>query len=366
MTPFRKYKLVHSRSLAKRSEFALRVKLLILLGLLAILGCKNTEIKDQTGEGKLDDQLAKRLKTEVQTRVRESDKTSGVVVDDERAEPLSERASEQNEGPEEHSPKESTISQTYISEACGMKFVRIEAGTFTMGSPAGAFPSSEWETEHEVEITRPFYMGTYEVTREEWVEVMRFKPWDLNKPSWLVKAQEVEDQSRWPATDIQWAFAQLFLQKLSKLDGRQYRLPSEAEWEYVCRAGTNTHFFCGNVDKDLYEYGWMRGNSEAQKTDAGDFGNRVHSVGLLKPNPWGVYDLCGNVREWCEDWYDRDYYQRSPVNDPVNLEETSQKVLRGGNVYYDPVGCRSAVRGSMRPDSEHLDTVGFRVVCEIE
>jgi formylglycine-generating enzyme required for sulfatase activity len=249
----------------------------------------------------------------------------------------------------------------------GMKFAQMPAGVFVMGSPAEEKRRSKDENQHEVEISRPLQMGVHAVTQGQWRAVMG------NNPSFFCAAgdgkEKVEglDTSDFPVENVSWEDAQEFLNKLNALEkereaGRRYRLPTEAEWEYACRAGakeyqvfhygdslTSTH---ANFDGD-YPY-------EAPK---GPYLGRTCKVGSYEPNAFGLYDMHGNVWEWCSDWYDMDYYAKSPRRDPQGPAEGTSRVLRGGS--WDCFGqrCRSAWRNGIEPSKTH-EFLGFRVVLE--
>jgi formylglycine-generating enzyme required for sulfatase activity len=210
-------------------------------------------------------------------------------------------------------------------------FVQIPAGEFLMGSEYGA---NDQMPAHKVKITRSFEIGKYEVTQAQWETVMR------NNPSRFKGANL-------PVERVSWDDAQEFIKKLNaKNDGYVYRLPTEAEWEYACRA-ESTGGYAGNLDEMV----WYDKNS----------GSKTHNVGEKKPNVWGVYDMHGNVWEWCADWYDGGYYAKSPDADPKGPDSGSGRVLRGGGWRNDAVGCRSAYRLNNTP-VYRFDSVGFRLV----
>ena len=233
-------------------------------------------------------------------------------------------------------------SKTYTN-SIGMKFILIPAGSFMMGcnnnfeycdSYSGDTPR------HRITISKPFYMGKYEVTQDQWVSVMGSNPSKFKS-----KTNPVEQ--------VSWDDVQIFIHKLNQDEGtKKYRLPTEAEWEYACRAGTITTYFFGDEKNKLGQYVWFNKNS----------GRRTHSVGQLKPNAWGLYDMHGNVDEWCQDGYSEDYYARSPSIDPKGGGAVKgRRFLRGGS-WSSPAGdCRSASRvhcGSLLRDGD----LGFRLV----
>ena len=190
-----------------------------------------------------------------------------------------------------------------------MEFVAVPPGEFTMGcSPGDSECDDDEKPSRRVRITEGFEMGKYEVTQTEWEAVTG------SNPSYFKGADRPVEMVRW--NDIQ-----EFLAKLNaRNDGRQYRLPTEAEWEYAARAGT-TGKYAGELD----DMAWYYANS----------GGETHPVGQKQPNAWGLYDMHGNVWEWCRDWYDKDYYGRSLAVDPQGPSSGSSRVMRGGSWNYN-------------------------------
>ena len=183
--------------------------------------------------------------------------------------------------------------------------VLIPAGKFKMGSPESEKGHSKAETQHEVTLTNPFYMGTYEVTQEQWESVMGSNPSSKTKGAKL------------PVTDVSWEDCQEFIKKLNASTKGGYRLPTESEWEHACRAGTST----------AYSFGDEITPKDANYDDS-KIGKPV-AVGSYKPNAFGLYDMHGNVWEWCEDWYGS--LQDGEVMDPKGPAKGNYRVLRGGS-----------------------------------
>ena len=158
-----------------------------------------------------------------------------------------------------------------------------------------------------------------------------------SNPSWFSKIGEGADKvkrmdtSKFPAETVSWDDAVGFCKRMSEKENRTYRLPTEAEWEYVCRAGTTTKWCCGDDEKCLSKYAWYEDNSEGM----------TRPVAQLKPNPWGLYDLHGNVWEWCGDWWETNYYANSPTDDPTGPKAGPVQVVRGGSWAYPLLHCRS-------------------------
>ncbi|MBI1917315.1 MAG: formylglycine-generating enzyme family protein [Planctomycetes bacterium] len=245
----------------------------------------------------------------------------------------------------------------YLTNSLGMRFVRIPPGKFLMGAPANERDrGKDEEPQHEVEITRPFFMGVTEVTQGEYEKIMGTNPAVFGRnPDHAVE-------------NVSWDEAVEFCRRLSELPeekaaGRVYRLPTEAEWEYACRAGTTTPYSFGE-GAAINDYCWFYFNSRSEPDQAGlrKQSDVVPAVGQKKPNAFGLYDLHGNVREWCADWYDKDYYRNSPSRDPPGPGEGVFRVVRGGSRSDGPMACRSAARLGLAPDIRLGN--GFRLVLD--
>ena len=253
-----------------------------------------------------------------------------------------------------------------ITNSSGMKLPWIPAGAVLMGSPQGEEHREDNEYQHRVRITKPFYLGADEVTQAEYERVMG------KNPSWFSAngdgSEQVQgmDTSRFPVEQVSWAEAVEFCRKLSSLPegqraGRVYRLPTEAEWEYACRAGTRSVFHFGDSLSSTQAN--FDGDSPYGGASEGPDLGRPRPVGSYKPNGWGLYDMHGNVYEWCRDWYDAEYYKNSPVDDPVGpSSEAFSRVCRGGCWSFDAGYCRSSNRDGVSP-SYRDNPLGFRVAA---
>ena len=220
-----------------------------------------------------------------------------------------------------------------------MEFVWIEPGVFQMGSNTGRKDESPV---HEVEISRGFWLGKYEITQGQWKAVMNDEPWSGRK-------RVISDSSH-PAVIISWDEVQEFIGRLNAAVGEElYRLPTEAEWEYACRAGTQTRWSFGDDESQLKNYAWYFNNSEGAK-----------AVGSRLPNPWGLYDMHGNIWEWVQDWYDEEYYNSSLRNDPQGPTSGLGRVIRGGHFGHID-GVQSAYRHLHSPESRSY-TIGVRLL----
>jgi formylglycine-generating enzyme required for sulfatase activity len=267
-----------------------------------------------------------------------------------------------------------------------MKIVLIPPGEFDMGSTqvevdellkkAKEKNLDQWHIDrlpaeaprHRVRLTKPFYLGACEVTVgafRRFVDDTGYKS-DAEKDGkggygrdekggWTQKPEIVwrnpgfTQTDAHPVVNVTWNDAAAFCQWLSRKESKEYRLATEAEWEYTCRAGSTTRYSFGD-EEALGDYVWWPGNS----------GTKTHPAGEKKPNAWGLYDMHGNVWEWCADGYDAKYYERSPKDDPPGPTSEASRVLRGGSWNYWPYSTRSASRGGSTPDNRNFDA-GFRV-----
>jgi formylglycine-generating enzyme required for sulfatase activity len=216
-----------------------------------------------------------------------------------------------------------------------MEFISIPPGEFVMGCSQGDGECDDAERPaHRARITKGFEIGKYEVTQAQWEAVMGSNP------------SEFKGADR-PVENVSWEDAQQFLSRLNaRGDGYRYRLPTEAEWEYAARAGTTGKYY-GELD----EIAWYDGNS----------GGRTHPVGQKKPNAWGVYDMSGNVWEWCSDWYDENYYGNSPGADPRGPASGQARSLRGGSWSFSLRSLRVSSRYRAQPFYQ-INDFGFRCV----
>ena len=241
-----------------------------------------------------------------------------------------------------------------ITNTLDMQLNLIPAGTFLMGSPAGEPDREDKEHQHEVTISKAFYMQTTEVTQGQWKALMGTEPWKGQEFSKYVK-----EGTNYPAVYVSWDDAITYCKKLSEKEGKTYRLPTEAEWEYACRAGSKTTWNFGNDQNALGDYAWYANN-------AWDIGEKyAHQVGLKNPNAFGLYDMHGNVWEWCYDYYGQNYYNQSREKNPTGPESGSHRVFRGGSWRFGIPLTRSAYRARLSAGYSHgMD--GFRLVRELD
>jgi formylglycine-generating enzyme required for sulfatase activity len=244
-----------------------------------------------------------------------------------------------------------------ITNSIGMKLVLIRAGSFIMGSQisteevARRYGSeAKWykdeQPPHSVKITKPFYLQTTEVSQGQWKRVMEYNPSDFK-----------DCGNDCPVEMVSWNMAQQFISKLNQREGtNKYRLPTEAEWEYACRAETTTPFFTGEcISTDQANYNPSYPGKNCPK---GDYRDKTVKVGSFQPNAWGLYDMHGNVYEWCQDWYSD--YPSNSVADPKGPTLGVKRVLRGGSWFIIARNLRSAFRGKNLPDFRG-NYNGFRV-----
>lgn len=239
-------------------------------------------------------------------------------------------------------PKERTVD---LGGGVKLEMVLVPAGEFLMGTADTDQGGGRGEKpQHRVQITQSFYLGKYPVTQEQWQTAMG------SNPSAFKGAQN-------PVERVSWDHCQILLARLNEKTGEQggqFMLPTEAQWEYACRAGSTTKYFFGDDETQLGQYAWIKANSE----------NTTHPVGQKKPNAWGLYDLVGNVWQWCQDWYDDGSYQVARPNDPAGPSGGSARVLRGAGWTEEAATCPSAHRLSTAPGDRYT-SVGVRVALSL-
>ena len=232
-----------------------------------------------------------------------------------------------------------TSVKNYIDPTTGMEFIFVKGGCYKMGDTFGDGDAEE-KPAHEVCVS-DFYMGKYEVTQEQWLKVMGSNPSNFK-----------ECGGTCPVESVSWDDVTLYTEKLNSVSGGQYRLPYEAEWEYAARSGGKGEEWAGTSDMDvLGSMAWFVDNS--RKT--------THPVGQKRPNGLGLYDMSGNVWEWCKDWYDEKYYEKSPVKNPRGALSGSSRVIRGGSWSSTAGGVRASFRNGIVPGNRGND-LGFRLV----
>jgi formylglycine-generating enzyme required for sulfatase activity len=232
----------------------------------------------------------------------------------------------------------------HFTNGIGMKFVWIPAGSFMMGSPKEEKEREDNEIQHKVTLSKGYYMGVHLVTQGQWQAVMGKNP------------SHFQGEMNLPVDSVSWDDCQEFIKKLREKDTRPYRLPSEAEWEFACRAGTKTPFHFGEtISTDQANY---NGNFTYGDGKKGKYREKTTPVGSFPANAWGLHDMHGTLWEWCQDWYGE--YKQNNVVDPQGPDAGNARVLRGGSWDFTPEFCRSAFRSWYVP-GHRLNFIGFRL-----
>ena len=237
----------------------------------------------------------------------------------------------------------------------GMEFVLIPKGTFYMGNPNVLDDDQNFEKQHLVTISKDFWLGRMEVTQEQWNKVMGDRELHPEKPNPFRT-----DNPKYPVVSVSYFDVETFLRKLETLSpGNRFRLPTEAEWEYACRAGTTTNYSFG--DSISLEQVNFKDKRTGDFIAVGRAGGHPQAVGSYSPNSWGLYDMHGNVWEWVSDWYAP--YPIEKVTDPMGPNNGKEKVMRGGSWYFNADHAKSYYRGTHPPQLWGF-SIGFRIVCE--
>ena len=228
-------------------------------------------------------------------------------------------------------------NQTITVDGVSFKMIAVEGGTFQMGSPeSDAEADDDEKPQHEVTLSN-YYIGETEVTQELWETVMGSNPSEFKGP-------------KLPVENVSWDDCQTFIGKLNAQTGKTFRLPTEAEWEYAARGGKKSKGYTYSGSNTIGNVAWYDGNS----------GETTHEVGTKQANELGIYDMTGNVWEWCQDWYGETYYEKSPSTDPLGPDSGSSRVNRGGCWWRGVRFCRVAYRYGDSPGSRD-DDLGFRL-----
>ena len=220
-----------------------------------------------------------------------------------------------------------------------LEMIFVKGGTFTMGSPTNEADRSSYETQHQVTLS-DFSIGKYEVTQKQWTAIMG------SNPSYFRSYFKGDNL---PVETVSWDDVQEFIQELNQKTGKKYRLPTEAEWEYAARGGSISSPRLYSGSNNIDEVAWYKNNS----------GSKTHPVGQKKPNKLGIYDMSGNVAEWCNDWYGA--YNSGSQSNPQGPSSGTYRVFRGGGWYNDPQDCRVSDGGYSNPDYRS-GSLGFRLV----
>ena len=229
-------------------------------------------------------------------------------------------------------------NQTITVGGVSFKMIAVEGGTFLMGSPESDTEAYDDEKpQHEVTLSN-YYIGETEVTQELWETVMRSNPSESIGP-------------KQPVEKVSWDDCQTFIGKLNEKTGKTFRLPTEAEWEYAARGGKKSKGYTYSGSNSIGNVAWYEDNS----------GNQTHDVGTKQANELGIYDMTGNVREWCQDWYGETYYEKSSTTDPQGPASGTSRVLRGGSWFLSARYCRVAIRNYNSLDVRDLN-YGLRLV----
>jgi formylglycine-generating enzyme required for sulfatase activity len=267
---------------------------------------------------------------------------------------------------------------------------RISLGAFQMGSPAGEEgQDGDEQPQHKVTLTKPYFMAIHTVTRGQFRAFVTATGYQTDgekdgkggsgydaaadkfeqspKYNWMATGFEQSDKH--PVVNVSWNDAQAFCTWLSQKSGHKVTLPTEAQWEYACRAGTQTRYFTGDAEASLEGYANVRDQTVKDKfpkvKDVFPFRDGyvfTSPVGSFKANPLGLYDMHGNVFQWCQDWFDEKYYHNSPNTDPQGPDSGQRRAMRGGSWLRDARHCRSAWPGGVDPGLRDA-IVGFRVTC---
>ena len=275
-------------------------------------------------------------------------------------------------------PQETVPAPKTFTNSFGMNFVKIPSGSFMMGSGISASQTAsqyggkegyykDEHPQHRVTITKNFYMQTTEVTVGQWksfIQDIDYKTEaETRGGAWIYSGSAelefkvgyywdnpgFEQSDKNPVTCVSWNDVQAFVRWLNRKEGKTYRLPTEAEWEYACRAGSTTTFYFGNDKDRLGKYAWYQNNS----------GKHTHPVGEKEPNSWGLHDMYGNVSEWCQDWYGK--YPSGSVTDPTGPPSGSERIVRGGAWITIPRFGNSTFRYMFAPNSR-FGGPGLRLV----
>ncbi|HLJ95573.1 MAG TPA: SUMF1/EgtB/PvdO family nonheme iron enzyme, partial [Gemmataceae bacterium] len=254
-----------------------------------------------------------------------------------------------------------------LGDGIKMKLARIEPGKFLMGSSPNELERRDDELQHEVSITKAYCMGVYLVTQAQYRQVMGTNPSMFSPRGRLKDKVAGHATDDFPVESVSWDDAMDFCRMVSLLPAVKEKgwvidLPTEAEWEFACRAGTNTEFYYGNSLSSIQAN--FNGKSPYGGAAKGPFLGRSTKVGSYAANAWGLFDMHGNVNQWCKDWYDKDYYQNSEKHDPVGPKDGRSRVMRGGPWYAAAGLCRAASRNPNEPESRQPHR-GFRVVVRL-